>query len=71
MVFQSAFPVSIGLLFTPWKLTGDALVAAIVALAAGTVLWITMKIQGRFPARLLLVQGVFYAGFVTYVVIRL
>ena len=71
MVFQSTFPVTIGLLLTPWRLTGDALVSAIVALAAGAVLWVTLKIRGTLSARLLLGQGVFFAGYVAYVVSRL
>ena len=32
MVFQSSFPVTIGLLLTPWELEGPALVAAVIAL---------------------------------------
>ena len=71
MVFQASFPVTIGLLLTPWRLTGDALVAGIVALVAGTVLWITLRARGEFPARLLLFQGLFFAGFATYVIVRL
>jgi cation:H+ antiporter len=75
MVFQSSFPVSIGLLLTPWRFTGrgniDSLVAACVALAAGTVLWLTLRIRGRLEAKLLLLQGLFYAGFVTFVLARL
>src|SRR5438132_325799 len=59
MVFQSSFPVTVGLLLTPWRFTGpgnvDELLAAIVALAAGTVLWITLLVRGRLEARLLLV----------------
>ena len=71
MVFQSSFPVTIGLLFTPWVLTGDALVAALVALAAGSVLYLTLRFRGRLSAPLLLVQGVFYLGYVGYVLTRL
>jgi cation:H+ antiporter len=71
MVFGTAFPVSIGLLLTPWHLTGDSLAAAIVALVASTLLYITLRIRGRFTGAVLLVQGVFYAGYVTYVVARL
>jgi cation:H+ antiporter len=71
MVFQSSFPVTIGLLLTPWRLTGDALVAAIVALVAGAVLWITLRLRGSFDARLLLVQGAFFGGFAAYVLTRL
>jgi len=75
MVFQSSFPVTIGLLLTPWRFTGpgtlDELLAAIVALAAGTVLWITLLARGRLEAKLLLMQGAFYAGFVAFVLIRI
>jgi cation:H+ antiporter len=70
MVFQSSFPVTIGLLFTPWELQGEALVAALIALAAGSVLYLTLRIRGRLSAPLLLVQGVFYVGYVTYVLTK-
>jgi len=42
MVFQSSFPVTIGLLLTPWHLAHEALVAAMIALLAGGVLWLTI-----------------------------
>jgi cation:H+ antiporter len=71
MVFQSSFPVTIGLLLTPWRLTGDALVAALVALTAGSILWLTIRIRGALAAKLLLVQGLIYAVYVTYVLSRL
>jgi cation:H+ antiporter len=75
MVFQSSFPVTIGLLLTPWSLTGaahrDALISAVVALVAGAVLWITIKIRGTLAASLLLAQGILYGGYVIYVVSRL
>jgi cation:H+ antiporter len=75
MVFQSSFPVMIGLLLTPWRFSGpenvDSLVAALVALAAGSVLWLTVKVRGRLGARLLLAQGAFFAGYVVFVLVRL
>ena len=71
MVFQSSFPVTIGLLFTPWELTNEALVAALVALAAGSVLYLTLRFRGRLSAPLLLFQGVFYLGYVGYVLTRI
>jgi cation:H+ antiporter len=67
MVFQSSFPVTIGLLLTPWRLAHEALVAALFALAAGSVLYATVRFRGKLTAGLLLVQGVFYVGYVTYV----
>jgi cation:H+ antiporter len=75
MVFQSSFPVLVGLLLTDWRFAGsenlDSLVAAAVALAAGSVLWITVKVRGRLAARLLLLQGVFFAGYVAFVLARI
>ena len=71
MVFQSSFPVTVGLLFTPWELAHEALVAAAVALIAGSVLYLTLRIRGRLSAPLLLVQGVFYVFYVSYVITKL
>jgi cation:H+ antiporter len=71
MVFQSSFPVTVGLLLTPWVLEGPALVAALTALAAGGVLWLTLRIRGRLSAPLLMFQGVFYVGYVAYVLTKL
>jgi len=70
MVFQSSFPVTIGLLLTPWHLAHEALVAATIALLAGSVLWLTIRFRGRFSAPLLLFQGVFYVAYVAYVLTR-
>ena len=67
MVFQSSFPVTIGLLLTPWNLAHEALVAAIIALAAGSILYATVRFRGRLTARLLLAQSILYVGYVTYV----
>ena len=71
MAFQAVFPVTIGLLLTPWKLSGEALVAAIVALGAGAVLYATLRIRGRLGAWILLLQGAIYAAYVAYLIPRL
>jgi cation:H+ antiporter len=71
MAFQAVFPVTVGLLFTPWRLTGEALVAALVALGAGVILYVSLRARGRLGAGLLLVQGAIYAGYVAYLVPRL
>ncbi|MFN2545168.1 MAG: sodium:calcium antiporter [Actinomycetota bacterium] len=71
MVFGTAFPVSIGLLLTPWRLSGDSMVAALVALAAAATLYLTLVFRGHFKGPLLLGQGVLYAGYVAYVLSRL
>jgi len=71
MVFQSSFPVSVGLLFTDWNLAGNqaALVSAALTLVAGSVLWLTMRARRKFQAWALLLQGLFYAGYLAYVVL--
>jgi cation:H+ antiporter len=75
MVFQSSFPVTIGLLLTPWRFSGsgnlDSLVAALIALVAGAILWITLLVRGRLVAKLLLLQGAFFAGYVLFVLARI
>jgi cation:H+ antiporter len=71
MVFQSSFPVSVGLLLTTWVLRGEALVAAVIALVAGSILYLTLRVRGRLTAPLLLLQGVLYLGYVVYVLTRI
>jgi cation:H+ antiporter len=70
MVFQATFPVTIGLLFTPWRLDQPAAVAAAIALLAAGVLYLTATLKGRLRGRILLVQGIFYIGYVAYVATR-
>jgi cation:H+ antiporter len=70
MVFQSTFPVSVGLLLTPWRLAHAGLVAAAIALAAGSTLYVTLRVRGRLGARLLLAQGIFYGAYLAYVLVR-
>jgi cation:H+ antiporter len=70
MVFQSSFPVTIGLLLTPWHLAHQGLVAATIALVAGSILWLTIRLRGAFSAWFLLAQGALWLGYLVYVVVR-
>jgi cation:H+ antiporter len=70
MVFQSTFPVSIGLLLTDWRLTQPALISAAIALVAGGVLYLTIRIRSRLSGGLLLAQGILYVAYVAYVLVR-
>ncbi len=45
MVFQSTFPVSVGLLFTTWELPRDALVSGGLTLFAGLVYYLTLRVK--------------------------
>jgi len=71
LVFQAVFPVTVGLLLTPWRLSGEALVAALVALGAGAVLYATVMVRGTLGAGLLLLQGAIYAAYLAYLIPRL
>jgi hypothetical protein len=46
-------------------------VAAGIALAAAVVLYLTTKVRGQLLGSLLLVQGIFYVGFVVFVLRRI
>jgi cation:H+ antiporter len=68
MVFQSAFPVSVGLLFAPeiWSVSGAGIAfasTAITFLATAAIL-IPMLVRKRLDGRALLVGGVFYVAYV-------
>jgi cation:H+ antiporter len=71
MVFGTAFPVSVGLLLTPWRLSGDSLAAALVAFGAATLLYVSLRVRGRFSGGFLTIQGLFYVAYVSYVLTRL
>lgn len=60
MVFQSTFPVSIGLLFTNWKISGLPLVAATIAISLGFFYLMILKIFKRLPPQLFLISGIIY-----------
>ena len=68
MVFQSTFPVSVGLLFTPWKVEGMALVSAVLALAsAGLVLYV-VSTRGRLAPAVMMLGGVLYVAYAAVVI---
>jgi cation:H+ antiporter len=71
MVFQSSFPVSVGLLLTPWRLSHEGLVAALVALGAGIWLYVALRLLRTLPAWLLMLQAALYVGYVGYVLTHL
>ena len=69
MVFQSTFPVSIGLLFTSWEIKGLALTSALITLSLGTIYLLFLKIFKKLPPYILLISGCFYLIYV-YLVIK-
>lgn len=69
MVFQSCIPVAIGLLATPWVLDTKAFISAILALLSALVTFSWIKLKGRLSPFPLLTGGLFYATFITYLIV--
>jgi cation:H+ antiporter len=67
MVFQSTFPVSIGLLFTEWRLPFYALVSGILALFSGLVFYLIVRLHHRLPWWTLVGAGSMYVAYVLMV----
>jgi cation:H+ antiporter len=67
MVFQSTFPVSIGLLLTDWKLDRYAHLSGWTAVVSAAILLATIRAKGRAPVRVLLLCGALYFPFIGYV----
>ncbi|MDQ4071525.1 MAG: sodium:calcium antiporter [Actinomycetota bacterium] len=68
MVFQSTIPVSVGLLFTDWGLSGFAAVAAALALAGGVVALWTLR-RGEVGAPAALAWAALFSAFVVFVTV--
>jgi cation:H+ antiporter len=76
MVFQSAIPTSVALLFAPtaWAVTGDSWIAflsAAIAVASIAAIVVPMRLRGRLSGGGLTVGGAFYALYLGLVVIAI
>ncbi|QER42098.1 sodium:calcium antiporter [Thermodesulfobacterium sp. TA1] len=69
MVFQSTFPVSVGLIFTNWQVEGLALISAIIAIALGGLYLFFLTFFKRVPLYLFLISGWCYLVY-GYLVIK-
>ena len=68
MVFQSTFPVSVGLIFTSWTLNRDGLVSGALALASGLVFYITLRMKHTLTWWSLCGAGSMYGAYLLYVI---
>jgi hypothetical protein len=75
MVFQSAIPTSIGLVFAPalWTVVGGGVAfgSAAITLVAAAAIFAPMVIRKRLGAKALLIGGAFYLAYVAIVVVTL
>ncbi|HIJ16535.1 MAG TPA: sodium:calcium antiporter, partial [Thermoplasmata archaeon] len=60
MVFQSSFPVSIGLLFTEWALDPINIASMVIALVAAFWIYYSVKVKKRVEYKTLLASGSLY-----------
>ena len=70
MVFQSTFPVSVGLLFTDWKITGMALFSAVLALSSALIVLSWMAFGKRLSPVTLLVGGGLYLLYASVLIVN-
>ncbi|MBF0330334.1 MAG: sodium:calcium antiporter [Candidatus Omnitrophica bacterium] len=68
MVFQSTFPVSVGLLFTPWKVEGLALVSAVLALLSAAFVLYAVTFRRRVDPWVMILGGTFYVAYAAWVI---
>ncbi len=70
MVFQATFPVSVGLLFTDWRLTGLALFSAVIAMASGLIMLAQLTFRKSLSPVTLLFGGALYLAYVAALIIK-
>ncbi len=70
MVFQSTFPVSVGLIFTDWRITGMALFSALIAILSSLVLLATILIKKKVTPITMLFSGCLYLIYALVLMLR-
>jgi cation:H+ antiporter len=68
MVFQSCIPVAVGLTLTTWVIDTPGLISALIALAAGGLVWAYLRFARSLSPYILVACGVLYFVFLAYVV---
>jgi len=69
MVFQSSFPVSIGLLFTHWQLAPINIASILIALSASAWMFISIRRKGGISYRVMLASGSLYMLYIVLLVV--
>jgi cation:H+ antiporter len=68
MVFQSSIPVSIGLLFTQWKLEPINVASILIALAASAWLFFSIRRNNGIDYRVMLASGSLYVVYIVLLI---
>jgi cation:H+ antiporter len=69
MVFQSTIPIGIGLLFTEWDLTGNAILSICLGLVGGLLAYESLHLARRFKPPAITAWFALYAAFIVVVVV--
>jgi len=64
MVFQSMIPVGIGLIFTDWELSGNAILSICLGLAGGVLAYESLHLSRRFKLPAVIGWFALYASFI-------
>ncbi|HEX5713054.1 MAG TPA: sodium:calcium antiporter [Solirubrobacterales bacterium] len=67
MVFQSTIPVGIGLMFTDWDLSTNAIISIALGLAGGLLAYESLHVSRRFKLPAVIGWFVLYASFIAVV----
>ena len=70
MVFQSTFPVSVGLIYTDWNITGMALFSAVLAISSALTVLGVITFTKRISPLAMLFGGVLYLVYAATLVLR-
>ncbi len=71
MVFQSTIPVSIGLIFTEWRLNTLEIFNIISAILMASIMVMTILTKKKVPAPLLLTGGIFYILYILLGIVKI
>lgn len=66
LVFQSCFPVAIGIAFTPWVIEGVTLVSAFLAIGSILYHYLWLRARGSLNTHGFLLSGLFYLIFLFF-----
>ncbi len=67
MVFQWMIPVGIGLIFTDWDLSGNAILSICLGLAGGLLAYESLHLSRRFKLPAVIGWFLLYASFIIVV----
>lgn len=70
MVFQSTFPVSLGLIFTDWQISGLALFSAALALISAALALTALILRKKLSPLIILFGGVFYILYAAVIIME-